>query len=231
MAPTNSVVAEINTTLIYRLLATRWLDPVARIEIAGHSFYPGQPVVTRTNDRRLTYGPDNDDWVRNGDRWTIVAGTRDELYLINRDNGHRHALPADYVADGMVTVDYASTIHRAQGATVDEAHLLLGERTDAKQLYVGVTRGRIANHIHTSPPAFDIEDHSATRSEPELSPTDAVVSTLHRDADQTTAIGRRRQLRELDVRGPRQGAIEAPTASAQRPAILRVLRTDQGRSR
>lgn len=139
MAPTNNVVDEINTTLTERLLATRWLDSAAKIEIADHTFYPNQPVVTRANDRRLAYGPDSGDWVRNGDRWTVIAGTAHELHVVNRDNGHRHAVPADYVADGNVTVDYASTIHRAQGTTVDEAHLIPGERTDATQLYVGVT--------------------------------------------------------------------------------------------
>jgi hypothetical protein len=67
MAPTNSVVDGLNTTLTDRLLAVGRLHPLDEIEIAGHTFYPGQPVVTRANDRRLTYGPDHDDWVRNGD--------------------------------------------------------------------------------------------------------------------------------------------------------------------
>src|SRR5690606_32493507 len=64
----------------------------------------------------LRYGAD--EWVRNGDRWTVNAGTRDELYLTNTVTGDRLALPADYIAAGNVTVNYASTIHRAQGVSV-----------------------------------------------------------------------------------------------------------------
>ena len=120
-------------------------------------FYPGQPVVTRANNRTLRYGPD--EWVRNGDRWTVNAGTSDEMYLTNTDTGDRLALPAEYIDDGNVTVNYASTIHRAQGATVDEAHVIIGDRTNNRQLYVAATRGRRANHIHVRPPAFDHEQH------------------------------------------------------------------------
>jgi len=69
-----------------------------------------------------------------------VASTSDELNLTNTDTGHCIALSADYVAAGNPSVDYASTMNRAQGATVDEADLLLGDRTNSKQLYVGVTR-------------------------------------------------------------------------------------------
>jgi len=156
MAPTNKVVDELNATLTDRLVSAGWLDSDERIEIGGHALYPGQPVVTRVNDRTLTYGPDGGEWVRNGDRWSVNAGTQDELYLTNLDNGHRHAITADYIAAGNLTVDYASTINRAQGATVDEAHLIVDERTNAKQLYVGTTRGRHANQpstpTNTAPP-------------------------------------------------------------------------------
>lgn len=159
MAPTNRVVEQINETVTGRLLAVGHLDPATEIHIGGQRFYVGQPVVTRANDRRLTHGPDNSQWVRNGDRWTVLAGTSDELYVEHRDTGDRQALPAEYIEAGHVSVDYASTIHRAQGSTVDEAHLLLSEHTDAKQLYVGATRGRTVNHIHTNPPTFDTEHH------------------------------------------------------------------------
>ena len=201
MAPTNRVVEQINTTLTDRLLAAGWLDPADEIGVGGHRFYVGQPVVTRANDRRLTHGSDDAQWVRNGDRWIVLAGTRDELYLEHRDTGGRQAIPAEYVEAGHVSIDYASTIHRAQGATVDEAHLLLSEHTDAKQLYVGATRGRTANHIHTSPPAFDDDHHGPSLPVPEWSPSDSMVSALHRQDNGTTALDRRRLLRDVAVDG------------------------------
>lgn len=197
MAATNRVVDELNTTVTQRLLSARWLDPDEPVEIGGHVFFPGQPVVTRTNDRTLTYGPDGVEWVRNGYRWTVNAGTRDELYLTNLDNGHRHAIPADYIAAGNVTVGYASTINRAQGATVDEAHLVIDDRTSAAQLYVGITRGRHANHVHTAPPTFDPERHGPPEAGTDWSPSGAVSAAVDRQSDQMSATSRRRTLRAL----------------------------------
>jgi ATP-dependent exoDNAse (exonuclease V) alpha subunit len=200
MAPTNRVVDELNATLTDRLIDADWLDPSQRIEISGRSFYPGQPVVTRANDRTLTYGSGDEEWVRNGDRWTVNAGTQDELYLTNLDNGHRHAITADYIAAGNLTVDYASTINRAQGATVDEAHLVIDERTNAKQLYVGMTRGRNANHVHTAPPAFDPDHHGPAGPVSEWRAIDAIAATLERQPNETSAIARRRELRDVTAR-------------------------------
>ena len=175
----------------------RQLELTGRVApiVSGSTFYVAQPVVTRANDRTLTYGPDASEWVRNGDRWTVEAGTRDELYLTNRDNGYRHAIPASYIAAGNVTVDYASTINRAQGATVDEAHVVVDERTYAQQLYVAMTRGRNANHAHTAPSAFDLERHGPIGIAEEWTATGAVACALQRLPDHMSALARRRELR------------------------------------
>jgi conjugative relaxase-like TrwC/TraI family protein len=197
MAPTNALVEELNTAITERLLDSGHLDPDQRINIDGHLFFPGQDVVTRANDRRLTYGTDNEEWVRNGDRWRVDSGRRDGLHLIHADTGSRVTVPADYVAAGNVEVDYASTINRAQGATVDEAHLLLGDRTNTKQPCVGTTRGRAANHIHTAPPAFDLDQHGPSGEVREWTPQRAVAAALARQPDDVSALERRRQLREF----------------------------------
>lgn len=54
------------------------------------------------------------------------------------------ALPADYVAEH-VTLGYASTVHSAQGRTVDTAHAVAGSGFDLAALYVALTRGRDRN--------------------------------------------------------------------------------------
>ena len=195
MAPTNTVVDELNATLTERLLAAGRLEVTDRIDIAGCEFYPGQPVVTRANNRTLRYG--SDEWVRNGDRWTINAGTRGDLYVTNTDTGDRLALPADYIAAGNLGVDYASTIHRAQGVTVDEAHVIVNDRTNHRQLYVAATRGRRANHIYTAHPVFDADRHGPDFGRKDWSPRDAVAGALNKQPDATSAIARRRQLREM----------------------------------
>jgi len=219
MAPTNATVEQLNTTITQRLLDTGHLDPDQRIEIGGHLFFPGQAVATRANDRRLTYGTNSEQWARNGDRWQVNSGTPDELNLTNTDTGHCIALPADYVATGNLSVDYASTINRAQGATVDEAHLLLGDRTNTKQLYVGTTRGRVANHIHTAPPAFDPDQHGSATDAREWTPQGAVAAALARQPDQVSALERRRQLRELHTPAPpEQGGDMSNAAVDQVPS-------------
>ena len=201
MAPTNAVVDELNATLTERLLAAERLDAADEINIAGCVFYPGQPVVTRANNRTLRYG--SGEWVPNGDCWTVNAGTSDELCLTNSATGDRLALPAEYVAAGNVTVNYASTIHRAQGATVDEAQVIVNDRTNNRQLYVAANRGRRANHIHTAPPTFDADQHGPDFGRMDWSPRDAVAAALNKQPDAISAIALRRQLREV-VNGLRE---------------------------
>ena len=53
-------------------------------------------------------------------------------------------LPASYVAED-VTLGYASTVHAAQGRTVDTAHAVIAPNTDAGAAYVALTRGRDRN--------------------------------------------------------------------------------------
>ncbi len=242
MAPTNAIVDELNTTITDRLLQFGLLDPEHRIDIGGCTFFPGQLVVTRANDRRLVHGAGGGEWVRNGDRWQVDAGNDDELYLTSVASGHHLALPMEYVAAGNVAVDYASTINRAQGATVDEAHVLIGDRTNSKQLYVGTPRGRSANHIHTALPAFDPDQHGPAHDATDWTPQQAVTAALTRQPDEVSAIERRRQLRELA--GPpvaEQGHVstisEPPHAASERAvaAMSRLQRftrrTNQGLER
>ena len=69
-----------------------------------------------------------------------------------RDQPARQVLlPAEYVAAD-VQLGYASTVHSAQGLTVDTAHLVAGGGSglDAATLYVGMTRGRERNTAHVA---------------------------------------------------------------------------------
>lgn len=43
---------------------------------------------------------------------------------------------------------YATTVHGAQGETVEAAHVLIGEHTGAASAYVAMTRGRENNTAH-----------------------------------------------------------------------------------
>ena len=56
-------------------------------------------------------------------------------------------LPGSYVREH-VTLAYASTVHAAQGRTVDTGYSVLGPGTDGAGAYVPGTRGRDANTVY-----------------------------------------------------------------------------------
>ena len=69
--------------------------------------------------------------------------------------------PAYAAADAQLA--YASTVHAAQGITVDNAHLVAGPGMDSAAVYVAMTRGRTRNTAHVPlTPAAD--DHTAPGS-------------------------------------------------------------------
>jgi conjugative relaxase-like TrwC/TraI family protein len=105
----------------------------------------GDEVVTRQNSRALTTGRR---WVKNGDQWVVTATNEDGSMAIKRRNGSGEVvLPADYVASH-VDLAYATTAHRAQGATVDTGHALISATTSREVLYVAATRGTKSNRLY-----------------------------------------------------------------------------------
>ncbi len=102
-------------------------------------------VVTRENNRRLTT---DTGWVKNGDVWTVSATHPDGSMTVTRVDGEGTVLlPASYVAEN-VELAYATTVHRAQGRTVDSAHAFVSPTTTREVLYVALTRGSNSNHLY-----------------------------------------------------------------------------------
>ncbi|MHB2029232.1 MAG: MobF family relaxase, partial [Acidimicrobiales bacterium] len=102
-------------------------------------------VVTRENNRRLTT---DTGWVKNGDVWTVSATHPDGSMTVARvDRQGSVILPATYVAAN-VELAYATTVHRAQGRTVDSAHAFVSPTTTREVLYVALTRGSESNHLY-----------------------------------------------------------------------------------
>ena len=101
----------------------------------------GDWIVTRDNNRRLTTNRGKD-WVRNGDAWTVTDRRNDgSLKVQHLQHGGTLILPKDYVA-AHVELLYATTVHRAQGATVDTTHALITDDMTRETLYVAATRAR-----------------------------------------------------------------------------------------
>ena len=71
---------------------------------------------------------------------------------IGRDGriGGAVTLPTAYVSQH-VELGCASTVHRAQGLTVDTAHAVIDTNTATRELlYVAMTRGAEANHVYAA---------------------------------------------------------------------------------
>jgi hypothetical protein len=140
-----------DATTVHELNARARADRVERgvvdagVVIGTLSVGVNDLVVTRENDRRLrtTVG-----WVKNGDEWRVVATLEDGALSVERVRGGESVLlPARYVAQH-VELAYASTVHRAQGRTVDTAHAFVSPTTTREVLYVALTRGSEANHLY-----------------------------------------------------------------------------------
>lgn len=123
----------------------------------------GDRIVTRRNNRRLTVGRG---WVKNGDTWIVTGRCHDGSLTVQRPGGGPTVhLPADYVGEH-VELGYATTAHRAQGATVDTAHAVVaGSGTTREVLYVMLTRAREANHVYVATDR-DVEPLSGFSDEP-----------------------------------------------------------------
>lgn len=109
----------------------------------------GDVIVTRQNARRLTVNS-GQDFVKNGDLWRVAQVHDNGAMIVQHlEHGGKVTLPGSYVA-ASVELGYASTIHRAQGATVDTAHALVDSSTDRAGAYVALTRGRESNTLYVS---------------------------------------------------------------------------------
>ena len=197
LAPTRDLVAELNTRARTRRLAGTL--PGREVELAdGLSASVGDVIITRTNDRRLRVSAT--DWVKNGDRWTITALTGGGVRALHTRSRRSVVLPADYVSSS-VELGYASTVHTAQGVSVDTMHGLATGTEGRQQLYTMLTRGRHANHVYLQV-VGDGDPHSVIRPDTihPLTATDALEQILARDTAPISATSLQQQLVDPRVR-------------------------------
>ncbi len=139
IADTCEQVAALNATIRDRLVTAGRVDDTTTVTTsAGDRIGSGDRVATRHNDRDLD--------VANRDTWTVTrVGTDGSLDVTS--GGATRRLPDTYVRQHL-ELAYAATVYGAQGDTVAEAHLVLGEHTGAAAAYVAMTRGRTQNMAH-----------------------------------------------------------------------------------
>ena len=196
IADTREQVATLNAAIRDHRHATDTIPAGPTITTrAGESVSVGDQVATRHNN------PDLD--VANRDRWTITSIRRDGALTVHGIRGTRH-LPAGYVHDH-VELAYATTVHGAQGDTVDQAHLLLGQSTGAAAAYVAMTRGRQHNTAHLV--ADTIQDARTQW-----------VDTFARDrADLGPAHAAHHALQDIDRYGPQPRTTDRRISATPRP--------------
>src|SRR5215216_6622374 len=147
LAPTRELVSRLNQQARnHRLAGT---TPSQEIELAdGNRASVGDLIITRANNRRLRITAT--DWVKNGDRWTVLNLTGTGGVKVRHvRNGRTATLPARYVSTA-TELGYASTVHTAQGVTADTMHGVVTGEESRQQLYTMLTRGRTANHLYVS---------------------------------------------------------------------------------
>ncbi len=192
LAPTRDLVAELNQ----RARAHRIREDTGQTDTSlpladGNQAGVGDLVITRANNRRLRLTAT--DWVKNGDRWTVLALPGDgRLRVRHTGTGLRVTLPAPYVAES-TELGYATTVHGAQGVTADVMHGLATGAESRQQLYTMLTRGRHANHVYLQV-VGDGDEHDLTRPDTIAPPTatDLLEAILARDDSPVSAstIGR-----------------------------------------
>lgn len=171
-------VTALNTRARADLILDGTLTPGREVALTdGTTAGAGDTVITRRNDRRLRNGRD---WVRNGDTWTITD-VRDDGSVTIRPTGRRFGgsivLPANYVAEHL-DLGYAITAHRAQGVTVDTAHVLVEPTTTRENLYVAMTRGKHANHAYVILDRPDEHAHSHPGDNPDATGRSVLYGVL-----------------------------------------------------
>ena len=220
LAASRDTVRELNERARADRLADQAAGPDREAVLAdGTRASAGDVIITRHNDRSLR-GRDGS-WVKNGDRWVVQGVGRNGSLHVARAGHHASRvgaallLPADYVGHH-VQLGYASTIHGAQGATVDTTHTVVAGTESRQGLYVALSRGRNENHLYLSN-AEPAADGVALELPADRGPREVLTSILERD-DRAESATRARAAEP----GPRAGARHP--AVRGRPAAARPTR-------
>lgn len=192
LAPTREIVSQLNARARADRLSTTAAEGL-EVDLAdGNRASVGDVIVTRRNSRRLVLSRTN--WVKNGDRWRVEQVlTNGGLTARHLELGRTVELPPDYV-NQHVQLGYATTVHGAQGMTADTAHLVAAGEETRQTLYVGISRGRQANHIYLAT-GYDGDPHSLIDPKALRPPTaiDILAEILRRDGSDRSATTAQRE--------------------------------------
>ncbi|MEU4292089.1 MobF family relaxase [Kribbella sp. NPDC026596] len=195
---TNAQAAELSAQLRARLVEYGQVDDerTAWLASTGNRVGRGDLIQTRLNAWHLDGYRGNKRAAFNRDEFTVVdvlddgglrvapliRGTRQPV------PGETMVLPASYVHD-WVALGYATTVHSAQGLTVDTSHLVATQNTSVYALYVAMSRGRAANTAHVVTQSLAKEaEYGETTTAAKRSPLSVLRGAFDLDDPQLSAL-------------------------------------------
>jgi hypothetical protein len=182
---TNAEVRELNEEARGRLRATGDLgDDVAfSADRGARAFARGDRLMFLRNERSLG--------VKNGTLGTIERVSPEGM-TVRLDGGRSVAFDAkDYAA---VDHGYAATFHKAQGVTVDRAHVLATPGMDRHSAYVGLSRHRDGVQLHYGRDDF-ADQRQLVRALSRERGKDMAGDYARPERDQARAFADRREIR------------------------------------
>lgn len=110
------------------------------VSLGGRGYAEGDVVLALRNDYEVG--------VMNGTRGTVVRiDHRERALQVITDDQRSLGIPFDYAAEHL-THGYATTIHKAQGATVDWCFVLVDDTVSREHAYTAMSRGRHGNDLY-----------------------------------------------------------------------------------
>ena len=185
-------------------------DRVLDTEAGRQTFAEGDRIYFLRNERGLG--------VKNGTLGTLARIEGGRLTVrIDRRGGSGKEITFDLADYDYIGHGYAATIHKNQGATADQAHVLATPGMDRHLTYVAMSRHRHAARLHWSE-----EDFSSTGPRDRLGRERAKDTTLDYAESEMDLVAAYAERRGLDPLAPAlrpaspklQAAVEEPTEIA-----------------
>ena len=147
MASTNADVAMMNEIIQQAMVERGKVDLSVTTGLAdGLAAGLGDKVCARQNTF-IEQDSGRATRVYNGQQFVVSEIHESGIVGVDVRSGKKVWLDQDYV-ENFVQLAYASTLHRAQGATVDTGHALITPMADRNAAYVAITRGKWANKMY-----------------------------------------------------------------------------------
>lgn len=133
--------------------------------------------------------------LRNDYRLGLLNGIRGVIDRIDPNRQHltmttgeneRREVPFEYLAAGHLTHGYATTIHKAQGATVDRCLILADDTATREHAYTALSRGRHSNDLYLTAQDHRVDERHT--DEAHASPLDGLRAAIGRSCGKSLAL-------------------------------------------